>query len=159
MTDAKKSLHINLDIGAVKYKFDKDVFDLDHVNLPLLSDQISKIPGHVGFIVEAVGEAEKYLASMESKFEMWIALQTTRFYSDLKTEKAKLQQLIVEHADDYTKFETAVQEAKKIAYILKAYQKGIDAKLQLAQTLSANIRVEKDANIRNYDKGSTKGNI
>lgn len=155
MKDAKKALHLSLDIGNITYKFDPDVFDLDHVNLPNLSEQIGKIPGHVGYIIEAVGEAEKYLAEMENKFEIWKAQNIVKFFVDLKAEKDKLNNLISSKPDEYNEFESKVQDARKIVAVLKAYSKGIEAKFQLAQTLSANIRVEADANRRNYDKSNS----
>lgn len=159
MKQAKQSLHLKVAVGKVLYEFDPDVFDLDHVNLPNLSEQISKIPGHIGFIVEAVGEAEKYLASVELKVESWIGVQISQFYSDYKTDKAKVYQLMTDKPEEYHKNMEELAEAKKLISIFKAYSKGMESKYQLAQTLSANIRREKDANERDYDKSATKGSL
>lgn len=154
MKEAKKFLMLKVEIGEIVYEFEKDMFDLNQNNLGILNEQICKIPGYVAFVVEAHSEAEKQLAKKETQFEVWVAQRIVKYFSDkeFKAEKDKMNNLIASFTKEYNDFRDDIYELKKLVKVLDAYRKGIDAKLQLAQTLSANTRIERDGISRNYDK-------
>jgi hypothetical protein len=156
MLDAKKALLLSIDIGEINYKFEADMFDLDSRSIPNLSDQIAKIPGYVAFVIEAHGQAEKELAKAQVSFEIWWAKQMNKLdESDSKKAEEKQKKIIMANqsaCSEVIKRSEEIAELKKLVRVLDAYRKGIDAKLQLAQTLSANIREERESYRRKYDK-------
>lgn len=158
MANAKKALMLKVDIGELAYEFESDIFDLDNVNMGILNEQITKIPGLTAFVGEAHAEAERVLARRELEFDVWKAKQLTTFFADSKTYKSetdKLNNLKSKFSKEYVEHESEVLELRKLTRVLRVYEKGIQAKLELAQTMSANIRTERDAYTRNYDKGNT----
>lgn len=155
MKNAQKALMLKVEIGDFIYEFEANVFDLDNRNIGILNEQICKIPGSVAFIIEAHGEAERALEKKKMMFEIWKGERFVKYFSDpkeYKSEQAKLYALMKVYPKEYAEYENALTDLRKLVRVLKAYEKGIDAKLQLAQTLSANIRVERDAHTRDYDK-------
>ncbi len=155
MKDAQKALMVKIEIGDFIYEFERDVFDLNNTNIAILNEQICKIPGAVAFIVEAHGEAERALDKKKMSFEIWKGERISKYFNDpkeYKSEQAKTYALMKAFPKEYVEAEEELQQLRKLVRVLKAYEKGIDAKLQLAQTMSANIRTERDAITRDYDK-------
>lgn len=157
MRDAKKALMLKIEIGDFIYEFEADVFDIDNRNIGILNEQISKIPGFVAFIIEAYGEAERALEKKKLVFEIWKGQHVVKYFNnpkDYKSDQSRIYALMKSFPKEYAEFENELMDLKKLVRVLKAYEKGIDAKLQLAQTMSANIRVERDSYSRDYDKNS-----
>jgi hypothetical protein len=154
MANAKKALCLSINIGKINYKFNSDIFDLSSRSIPFLSDQIADIPGHVAFVIEAHGEAEKVLAKAITSFDVYIAKEFSKMKESdrKKTEVAKGNILKGKKSEEYLERADEITELRKLVRILDAYRKGIDAKLQLAQTLSANLRTERESYRRDYNK-------
>jgi hypothetical protein len=155
MRKAKEALLLKCDIGKAKYEFLATMFDLDINNIGKLNTQIVDIPGHIAFVNQAQGDAERWLSSCETEFALWKAGKS-KFYADLKSETAKLNAMQLDNAKEWSNYCLAIQEAERMVRILKGYKEGLSAKLQLAQTLSANIRLERESYTRKMDKGSSK---
>ncbi len=160
MVDAKKALLLSIDIGEINYKFDADLFDLDSRNIPNLSDQIAKIPGHIAFVIEAHGQAEKELAKVQVSFDIWWAKEMSKLHeSDAKKSDTKQKNIVMASIGKCKVIEgkeSEIAEHKKLVRVLDAYRKGMEAKLQLAQTLSANLREERESYRRRYDKAGKR---
>lgn len=161
MQSAKKSLLLSLNIGEISYKFEADMFDLDSRSIPNLSDQISKIPSYVAYVIEAHGQAEKELAKKSTSFDVWLAKEFIKLSagSDKKIAETAKRNLVAGNKGTSKKYEEKldeITELKKLVSVLNAYRKGMDAKLQLAQTLSANMREERESYRRDYDKENKK---
>lgn len=156
MLNAKKALQLSIDIGDLTYKFMSDMFDLDSRSIPNLSDQIADIPGHVAFVVEAHSEADKELAKAQASFDFWIACKIGGFsHEEDRMSEAKQKNLVLQRNKKvYEKRYNEIIDLRKLVKVLDAYRKGLDAKLQLAQTLSANIREERESYRRDYNKSN-----
>lgn len=153
----KDILQGSIRVGDDKYIFATDIFDLDRRNLAELNEQIIRIPGNVAYVVEAHGRAEDYLARTQALFDFWFARMANQFCSDSKEFRSESGKhtFLQGHATTtkkYIEYKDEILAAKKVASTLKAYREGMTAKLQLAQTLSANIRTERDSYARDYDK-------
>lgn len=162
MLDAKKALLLSLSIGEVNYKFKAEMFDLDSRSIPNLSDQIADIPGHVAYVIEAHGQAEKELAKVSTSFEIWLAKEYIKLSekSEKKVAETAKRNLVAGGRTTsklYNDKMDEITELKKLVSVLNAYRKGMDAKLQLAQTLSANMREERESYRRDYDKDKKTG--
>ena len=145
MREAQKSLQLKLVIGDYQYEFEADMFNLNQHNLPTLSEQITKIPGNIAFIVEAHAEVNKNLHRLETEFEMWQAVTSNKYFADERYEKTKISMTMTRFHKEWVEYTSKIRAAKKLLGVLKAYEKGMDAKYQLAQTLCANLRAERES--------------
>lgn len=157
--DAKDALILSIKIDDVEYKFDSNIFDLNSSNIGMLNGQICDIPGHIAFIGTVYSEAEKYLARKELAFDIWKSNKLITYFGDnkiFKSETDKLNNLKKSYAKEYVEKEEELQDIRRLVKILKTYERGMDAKMQLAQTMSANIRSERESYYRDYDKDMKK---
>lgn len=144
LDEAKKVLRLSLNVAGKIYKFDPDLFGLEIHNIGQLNEQIAKIPGYIAYVGQVLGEAEKFLAREETARDVWLADKMLS-YADEKSESAKTTKVRTHHKADYTRWQVRAQEAAGVVAMLKAYKSGLDAKFALSQTISANIRLERES--------------
>jgi len=122
------------------------MFDLDGVNVGILNQQIEKIPASLAQTGVALGEAEREHKRQELALDIWKADRLMAIGAGSKmTETAKKDTMKSEYSAALIKEEDKVIEAAYLVRLLRSYREGLQAKLQLAQTLSANIRAEGEA--------------
>lgn len=148
MKDAKKSLVPQLKFNGNIYKFDIGMFDLSHFNIAELNEQMSNIPTHLAWIGTVLSEAESNLKKIQTVFSIWKADKMAA-YTDLGSEKAKENQLATVFSGAIKKSEKEIREAESNVRILKVYKEGLILKGNLAQTIAANNRAERDAYAKN----------
>lgn len=161
---AKANLkYLKIKIGNRSFEFEKDIFDIPIYNIGGLAHQIQRIATNIAYVGEAIGEADSYLKHVEMEYSVWYS--TTIHDINERSDEKKKNALIKKYKVKYLGYHHVIRDAKKLLSILKSYKDGVSAKMQLCQTLSANIRMERDAIYRNYDKptrmekGEYSGNL
>ena len=132
-----------IEVRGREYKLQKEMLDLDSVNLGVLNDQIKEIAGYYAYVGTAYADAVLSLRTAENDYKIWFAGQLS-IYSDLKSEKAKDSAIRRDFKTVVCKHETRINELRYDVDILGVYQKGLEIKYQLSQTLSANLRAERE---------------
>lgn len=143
---------MHLEIGDEVFEFENDIFDLEDTNLGVLNEQISNIPGFLGYVGMAYGKAEKSAARLSGEFNAWMASKMNLYTSE-KSEGAKKNLVAENFAKEMVKYEHGIQEADYLVRLLKSYYDAVKAKWELSQTLSANIRAEREK----YGAGGSLG--
>jgi len=111
-----------------------------------LSRQAESIPGLLAQCGVALGEAERQLARAEQALSLWMANHLQAVGGDSKmSETAKRNLMLDRYSEQYQKQADQVTEMSYTVRVLRSYREGVQAKLQLAQTLSANLRRESEA--------------
>lgn len=142
---AEKSLLLEVSIDGEVYAFEADMFRLDNSNIGILNEQISEIPSMVAYVGVAHSLAKRWYEREKEAFEMWRAQKMTKYYADMKTDKAKENALRTQFGKDYEERYEGVRESAYVVSVLEAYRKGMQARQELSQTMSANIREERTA--------------
>lgn len=146
---------LTLKIGQETYSFDADLFDLEIHNIGVLNEQIAAIPGHIAWVGQVLGRAERQYESLKTARDVWLLKKLTD-YSGEKSEKAKMALLVKETKGEYDKWESKVADARETCALLEAYKKGMESKFSLSQTISANIRLERESAYYRGQKGPRK---
>lgn len=139
----KSFLPLKFKVGNQVIEFPKNLFDLDTNNFSILSDQIAKIPGEIAQVGLAHSEAEKDYRKIKDEFEIWKSERISLFEEGTRSSEAYKENKVREnYKKEYSEYMSRLREANYIAGILKSYKSSIEAKYQLSQTLSANLRRE-----------------
>lgn len=110
----------------------------------MLNEQISDIPANFAYVSQALAEAERIQSQAELDLDLFMA-EKMSLYSDEKTEGAKRAKVLTHFPKEHSAKTTALQEANHMVRVIKGYRDGIESKYQLAQTLSANLRTERES--------------
>lgn len=138
----KSSVVYELKIGDKLYHFDPDMFDLDIQNLGILNEQIARIPGYFAYMGIALSEIEKKCDSMRSSYDFYMADKIAEFFNE-KTESAKVNKVRQRYKKQLQEKMDEIHELERVHRIVKTYKESLEAKFNLAQTLSANLRDER----------------
>lgn len=138
----KSSLVFEVNIGFNVYYFDPDMFDLDINNLGILNEQISRIPGYFAYMGIALSEIEKKVDVLRSQYDFYVAERIAEFH-DAKTESAKVNKVRQRYKKQLESKMDEIHESERLLRIIKTYKESLEAKFNLAQTLSANLRDER----------------
>lgn len=133
-----------MEIGSKKFQFQTDLFDLETQIIGTLNEQISDIPANFAYVSQALAEAERVQAQAELAMDLFMA-EKLSLYSEEKTEGAKRAKVLTHWTKEHTEKSTALQEANHMVRVIKGYRDGMESKYQLAQTLSANLRTERES--------------
>ena len=134
---------VTVKVLGKEYILEKEILCLDNLNLSILNEQISRIAGEFAFIGSLLSKAVRELDEAEIRYKGWRATQLSLF-SDLKSEKAKETAIINMASGVVSKHECHIADLKYNCEMLRVYKQGIEIKYQLSQTLSANLRAERE---------------
>lgn len=138
----KSTVVYELKIGDKVYHFDPDMFDLDIQNLGILNEQIARIPGYFAYMGIALSEIEKKCDVLRSSYDFYMAERIAEFH-DAKTESAKVNKVRQRYKKQLEEKMKEIHENERLLRIVKTYKESLEAKFNLAQTLSANLRDER----------------
>jgi len=131
-------------VNGRKFQFQTDLFDLEVHNIGILNEQITAIPASLAYVSQALAEAETVSKRANLDLEIFMAEKMST-YNDEKTESAKKTRVQHNYSTEYSAKVDAIREADYMVRVIRGYREGIEAKYQLAQTLSANLRTERES--------------
>lgn len=141
----KSQLTLEITVAGEVFRFSPDLFDLADRNTSELSMQIAQIPAEIAYVGVALARAEAVAKAMQTEYDVWWSRTCQRFAQDYKQVNAREAAARNAVPKEYTQRQTALQSAQEKVTLLKNYRSALDAKFQLSQTLSANIRAEREA--------------